>query len=113
MKNVIITLAGLMILGTSALVADGSTIDLTETAVASEVQDSTLVDSTVGIDIKTNDSTVSLTNTAVASTVHDSELANSTVGITIDDTGAEAEEVLAPVPTTPAASGVTATVNNK
>ena len=27
MKNVIITLTGLMVLGTSALVADGSTID--------------------------------------------------------------------------------------
>jgi len=89
MKKTILILAGLMILSTGALLADGSTIDLTNTAVASEVKGSTLSDSTVGIDIKTNDSTVSLSNTAVASQVLDSTLVSSTVGITIDDTGSE------------------------
>jgi len=95
MKKTILVLAGFMIVATGPLFADGSTIDLTNTAVASVVTDSTLSDSTVGIDIKTNESSVSLTSTAVASGVHDSTLDSSTVGITIDDTGADAQGVSA------------------
>ena len=91
MRRTIITLTGLMILGTTALLADGSTINLASTAVASEVTDSTLLNSTVGIDISTSASTVNLSNTAVASEVKDSILVNSNVGIKIDDNNEDVE----------------------
>ena len=88
MTRTILTLTGFMVLGTTALLADGSTINLSNTAVASEIKDSTLNNSTVGIDIKTNQSNVNLSNTAVASSVTgDSTLYNSNVGIKIDDEG--------------------------
>ena len=112
MKRIIITLTGLMVLGTTGLLADGSTINLENTAVASEVTDSTLENSTVGIDISTNASTVNLSNTAVASVVRDSTLVNSNVGIKIDDNN---EDVEAEVEAAASAStgGVSAAVNPK
>ena len=113
MKRAIITLTGLMVLGTTGLLADGSSINLENTAVASEVTDSSLANSTVGIDISTSTSTVNVSNTAVASTVHDSTLVNSNVGIKIDDNNEDVEaEIDAAAAASASAGGVTATVNH-
>ena len=107
MKRIIITLTGLMVLGTTGLLADGSSINLENTAVASEVTDSSLLNSTVGIDISTSASTVNLSNTAVASEVRDSTLVNSNVGIKIDDNNEDVEAEVAA-----SAGGVSASVNH-
>ena len=115
MKQTILTLTGLMILGSTALLADGSTINLDNTAVASQVTDSELLNSTVGIDISTNTSNVNVSNTSVASEVKDSALVNSSVGIKIDDNNEDVDaEVQAETEASTVAStgGVSASVNH-
>ena len=113
MTRTILTLAGLMVLGTTGVMADGSSINLSNTAVASEIKDSKLNNSTVGIDIKTNQSSVNLSNTAVASSVTDkSELTNSNVGIKIDDEGTTAPVVVRTPTQNPVGRGTTSEAGN-
>ena len=84
MKKTILVLAGLMVVGTGALFADGSTVNVSKTKVNSNVNKSTLIGSKVGVAVKADKSRVSVYKTKVNSRVNKSTLRNSSVGVDID-----------------------------
>jgi len=86
MKNTILTLAGIIALGTASLMADGSTIQVVDTTVVAEVSDSEIYDSTIGLSVKTDESAVQVVGSTVVAEVSDSYVEHSTIGIDVDDT---------------------------
>ena len=86
MKNTILTLAGIIALGTTALMADGSNIQVNNNVMAIEMQDVEVYESTVGINVQTNDSEVQANGNTMAVSISNTLLEHSTVGINIVDT---------------------------
>jgi len=85
MKNTILTLAGIIALGTTVLMADGSNIQVNNNVMAIALEDVTLDESTVGINVQTNDSEVQANGNTMAVSITDALLEHSTVGINIVD----------------------------
>ena len=85
MKNTILTLAGIIALGTTALMADGSNIQVVDTTVVAEVSDSEIYNSTIGLRVATEGSTVQVVGSTVVAEISDSYVEDSTIGINIDD----------------------------
>ena len=85
MKNTILTLAGIIVLGTASLMADGSLVQVVDTTVVAEVSDSVIYDSTVGLTVKTDESAVQVVGSTVVAEISDSYVESSTIGIDVDD----------------------------
>ena len=87
MKKTILALAGILALGTTALVADGSQVTLEKNTILNGIYDSEITDSTVGVEIKAKDSTVTLIDNTVDNGLGVAGkviVENSTLGVTID-----------------------------
>ena len=87
MKRTILTLAGLMVLGTTGLMADGSTVNVNKTKVDSQVLNDSkiLKNSSVGIDVDAKQkSTVNINKTKVKANLYRAKVINSTVGIDVE-----------------------------
>jgi hypothetical protein len=86
MKNTILTLAGIIALGTTTLMADGSIVLVNDNVIAIAVANVELDDSTIGIDVQTNNSIVSASGNVMAIAVASSAITDeSTVGVAVDD----------------------------
>ena len=85
MKNTILTLAGIIALGTTTLMADGSAIQVVDTTVVAVIAGSEIEDATVGLNVETEGSTVQVVGSTVVAVIADSEVEYSTVGINVDD----------------------------
>jgi len=86
MKNTILTLAGIIALGTTALIADGSIVVVNDNVMAVAIAGSEIEEATVGIDVQTNDSLVSASGNVMAIAIADSEVEHgATVGVVVDD----------------------------
>ena len=85
MKKTILTLAGIIALGTTTLMADGSNIQVNNNVMAMDLAEVTLHESTVGINVQTNESHVQASGNTMAVSMSDTVLEHSTVGINIVD----------------------------
>ena len=85
MKKTILTLAGIIALGTTTLVADGSVIVVNDNVMAVAVADVDLHNATIGLDVQTNNSAVSASGNTMAISVASTTVEEATVGVAIDD----------------------------
>jgi membrane protease subunit (stomatin/prohibitin family) len=83
MKKTILTLAGILALGTTTLVADGSSVTVNENIMLNVINDSKIENSTVGINIQAKGSTVEVNENIMLNVINSSEIKDSTIGIAI------------------------------
>jgi len=83
MKKTILTLAGILALGTTSLVADGSSVEVNENIMLNVINDSKIENSTVGISIQAKGSTVEVNDNIMLNVINSSEIKDSTIGIDI------------------------------
>lgn len=83
MKKSISTLVGILILGTTALMADGSTVEVNENIMLNVINDSKIENSTVGIDLTAKGSEVSINENIMLNVLNKVEVKESTIGIEV------------------------------
>ena len=83
MKKLTLTLAGLLVLGATSLVADGSRVNVNKNTNLNLVNKSTLQNSTVGMKIDAKGSIINANKNVNLNVVNKSRLKNSTVGMNI------------------------------
>ncbi|HIM94628.1 MAG TPA: hypothetical protein EYM49_06315, partial [Campylobacterales bacterium] len=87
MKKLTLTLAGLLVLGATSLVADGSKVNVKKNVNLNIVNNSKIKSSTVGMKIDAKGSKVNANENINLNLVNKSTLQNSTVGMKIDAKG--------------------------
>jgi nitrous oxidase accessory protein NosD len=83
MKKTILTLAGFLALGTTSLVADGSSVEVNENIMLNVINDSKIENSTVGISIEAKGSEVSINENIMLNVLNGAEVKESTIGIKV------------------------------
>jgi len=83
MKTLILTLAGILVLGATSLLADGSKVNVNKNKNLNIVNKSRVVNSTIGMKIDAKDSKVNANKNKNLNIVNKSRVINSTVGIAI------------------------------
>ncbi|MCK5855485.1 MAG: hypothetical protein KAG56_09715 [Sulfurovaceae bacterium] len=83
MKTLTLTLAGILVLGATSLLADGSKVNANNNKNLNLVNKSTLIKSTVGMKIDAKGSKVNANNNKNLNLVNKSTLIKSTVGMDI------------------------------
>ncbi len=84
MKKLTLTLAGLMVIGATAAMADGSKVQVNKNVNLNIVNKSEVEGSTIGMAIKAKDSKVQANKNVNLNIVNKSEVKDSTVGMKID-----------------------------
>jgi len=84
MKKLSLTLAGMMLLGASLAMADGSNVQVNKNINLNIANDSDIQDSTVGMSIKAQGSDVQVKKNVNLNIVNKSNLQDSTVGMKIE-----------------------------
>jgi len=83
MKTLTLTLAGILVLGATSLLADGSKVNVNKNKNLNIVNKSRVVNSTIGMKIDAKDSKVNANKNKNLNIVNKSRVINSTVGIDI------------------------------
>jgi len=83
MKTLTLTLAGILVLGATSLLADGSKVNVNKNKNLNIVNKSRVVNSTIGMKIDAKDSKVNANKNKQLNIVNKSRVINSTVGIAI------------------------------
>ena len=84
MKKLTLTLAGLMVLGSTIAMADGSKVEANKNVNLNIVNKSTVTGSTIGMSIKAKGSKVEANKNINLNIVNKSKVKDSTVGMKID-----------------------------